>query len=51
MKLILSLLEMATPTEADRAKTYWHGTDTLKAAASILKNGLDPAHTDIKYEQ
>lgn len=49
MKLILSLLEMAQPSETVRGKTYWHGTDTLKAAESIMKNGLDPAHTDTKY--
>jgi len=41
---------MAAPRDADRSKTYYHGTTTEKAAASILKNGLDPLHTEIKYD-
>ena len=45
------LFEMAIPRESDRAKIYYHGTDTEEKAKSIMAHGLDPAKTLIKYEK
>lgn len=47
---IFELFEMAAPRETDKAKVYYHGTTSDKAAEGIIANGLDPAVTEIKYE-
>lgn len=43
-------LELAEPREQDRAKTYYHGTNSIAKAKNILQNGLDPQQTDVKYQ-
>ena len=42
-------IKEAAPRAADRNKIYYHGTSTEKAAKQILKEGLDPAATVVKY--
>lgn len=37
-----AVLEMATPTDFEKNKTYYHGTSSLKAAKLIKKNGIQP---------
>jgi hypothetical protein len=44
------ITEMAIPRESDKAKVYYHGTSTEKAAKGIFEKGLDPYHTEIKWE-
>ena len=41
--------EMAVLRDADRTKVFYHGTDTTEAAKGIVKDGLNPAQTEIKY--
>jgi hypothetical protein len=43
------LFEMATPRPQHLAAVYYHGTPTETAARGILANGIDPAHTELKY--
>jgi len=45
MKLSLS----AKPRETDRRKVYYHGTATDKYVQQILREGIDPKFTEIKY--
>lgn len=42
MRLKQYLHEMAMPRDLDLKKTYYHGTDTDKAAQGILKKGISP---------
>lgn len=39
----------ATPSENQRSRTYYHGTDSDQAARSIWASGLDPSKTAVKY--
>lgn len=43
------LNEMAAPRAGDMSKKYYHGTDTEQKALAIIRNGLDPAATELKY--
>jgi len=45
---LLSLLSEELAPEA-RARTYFHGTCSEDKALGIMKNGLDPAQTEVKY--
>lgn len=49
MSLFNTYLEMAQPTTPMKETIYYHGTNTTKNAESIIKNGIDPSYTDIKY--
>lgn len=41
--------EMAAPRPSDLQKKYYHGTQSLEAAISIYKDGLNPAAIETKH--